>query len=68
MGLEFAHDGEFWMSFGDFTKNFQKLEIVHLGPEVSGLKVAWNCNQIDGGWQRRVNAGGCRNFLGQSRS
>ena len=64
MGLNFAHDGEFWMSFSDFSKNFQKLEIVHLGPEVSGEKVAWSCNAVDGGWQKRVNAGGCRNFLG----
>ena len=66
MGLNFAHDGEFWMSFSDFTKNFQKLEIVHLGPEVSEQKVSWSSTQTDGGWKRRVNAGGCRNFLGST--
>ena len=65
LGLTFGHDGEFWMSFSDFSKNFQKLEIVHLGVELMADEdVKWNCNSIDGGWNRRVSAGGCRNFLG----
>uniref|UniRef100_A0A915IAH4 Calpain catalytic domain-containing protein n=1 Tax=Romanomermis culicivorax TaxID=13658 RepID=A0A915IAH4_ROMCU len=34
MGLKFAHDGESWMSFDDFNRNFEKIEICHLGPEV----------------------------------
>ena len=68
LGLTFGHDGEFWMSFTDFTKNFQKLEIVHLGVEMmADDDVKWSCNQMDGGWNRRVSAGGCRNYLGTPR-
>ena len=26
MGLTFAHDGEFWMSFDDFMRNFEKID------------------------------------------
>lgn len=34
MGLEFAHDGEFWMSFEDFMREWQKMEVCLLGPDV----------------------------------
>ncbi|CAH1791248.1 unnamed protein product, partial [Owenia fusiformis] len=68
MGLTFDSDGEFWMSFQDFTHNFQKIEICNLGPdalteEESGGKKKWEATSQDGSWRKRVNAGGCRNFL-----
>lgn len=65
LGLTFGHDGEFWMSFQDFTKNFQKVEICHLG--VEGMdddgKGFWKASNLEGAWHKRVNAGGCRNYL-----
>jgi calpain len=62
-------DGEFWMDFNDFTSNFDKMELCHMGPEAfgesteGGKKKKWVAQFEQGGWKRRVNAGGCRNFL-----
>nr|CAD2198470.1 unnamed protein product [Meloidogyne enterolobii] len=74
MGLNFAHDGEFWMSFDDFIRNFEKLEICNLGPDVmeeiyemTGVKPTlgntWATNSHDGSWRAGQTAGGCRNYL-----
>lgn len=68
LGLTFDDDGEFWMSYRDFTQEFQKLEICNLGPdsldeEELGNEKRWEMHKEDGAWTRRVNAGGCRNFL-----
>ncbi|RUS84595.1 hypothetical protein EGW08_007622 [Elysia chlorotica] len=68
LGLNFEDDGEFWMSFQDFTSNFQKLEICNLGPdsldeEDLSNKKKWECHKENGSWIKRVNAGGCRNYL-----
>ncbi|XP_025105443.1 calpain-B-like isoform X7 [Pomacea canaliculata] len=68
LGLTFSDDGEFWMSFKDFTENFQKLEICNIGPdslneEMLTNKKRWEAHKENGAWTRRVNAGGCRNYL-----
>ncbi|XP_059154720.1 calpain-B-like isoform X2 [Physella acuta] len=68
LGLNFDDDGEFWMSFQDFITNFQKLEICNLGPDSLdeddlSNKKKWECFKEHGNWIRRVNAGGCRNYL-----
>lgn len=70
IGLTFDHDGEFWMSFQDFSQNFQKLEICNLSADsltdeelASEKKRRWECLTHDGSWIKRVNAGGCRNYL-----
>ncbi|KAK0416655.1 hypothetical protein QR680_012613 [Steinernema hermaphroditum] len=73
MRLTFAHDGEFWMSFDDFMRNFEKMEICNLGPDVmdevfemTGVRSAqntWATNTHDGAWVRNESAGGCRNYL-----
>lgn len=74
MGLTFAHDGEFWMSYGDYMQNFEKMEICNLGPDVmeeiyqmTGVKTTpqntWATNSHDGSWRHQQTAGGCRNYL-----
>ena len=60
----------FRMSCEDWQKNFQKLEICNLGPdsldeeEASQGKKRWEVTAHVGEWIPRVNAGGCRNYLG----
>lgn len=75
MNLNFEHDGEFWMSFQDFMREFEKLEICNLGPEVMGeieqmtgvapvtSDLTWNVGVHDGSWIANQTAGGCRNFI-----
>jgi calpain len=57
------------MSFQVFCKEFQKLEICNLGPDSLdedqlGDGKRWEMTKENGAWVRRVNAGGCRNYLG----
>ncbi|OTF81040.1 hypothetical protein BLA29_000629 [Euroglyphus maynei] len=69
IGLTFDADGEFWMSFADFQKNFTNIEITNLTPdslddgEFVGFKKAWQVNYFEGQWIPGVSAGGCRNHL-----
>jgi len=68
LGIQMEDDGEFWMSFQDFTDNFQKLEICNLGPDSLDEgdladKKRWECHKTHAGWVKRVSAGGCRNYL-----
>ena len=65
----------FRMSFDDFMRNFKKLEICNLGPDVmeevqqmTGVRLTttpWSTNTHDGVWQRGTTAGGCRNYIGK---
>ncbi|KAF8561011.1 hypothetical protein P879_03251 [Paragonimus westermani] len=68
VGITFDDDGEFWMSYEDFVRNFEKLEICHLGPQSLGGENEtrgrhWEMCVEQGSWKPRVSAGGCRNFL-----
>ncbi|PAV83941.1 hypothetical protein WR25_02126 isoform B [Diploscapter pachys] len=73
MGLRFDHDGEFWISFDDFMRNFEKMEICNLGPDVmdevyqmTGVRapgLTWASNSHDGAWIANRTAGGCRNYI-----
>lgn len=69
LGLVFDNDGEFWMTFKDFLKYFDRIEICNLSPESlnsddewSG-KLTWNMNLIEGKWVTGISAGGCRNYI-----
>ena len=69
LGLNFEHDGEFYMSQNDFMTYFEAVEMTHLMPdsidddEIADGKLQWNTKSFDGSWIRGKNAGGCRNFL-----
>ncbi|KER20011.1 hypothetical protein T265_11348 [Opisthorchis viverrini] len=71
MGLTFENDGEFWMSFKDFTRYFTKAEFCHLGPASGSFgsqtilekrKRRWEMTQEEGEWVKYATAGGCRNY------
>jgi len=59
------------MSFEDFTRNYDQLEICYMGPDsVDDLdledgQVKWEGVLFEDGWRKRVSAGGCRNSIGR---
>ncbi|XP_032781141.1 calpain-B isoform X2 [Daphnia magna] len=70
VGLTFDRDGEFWMSFRDFSAQYSRLEIVNLNAdsleeeELSGdHSKRWSANEFAGNWVKGASAGGCRNHL-----
>jgi len=60
----------FRMCFDDFVREFERLEFCLLGPDSisssdSLYKKIWEGALLEGGWKKRVNAGGCRNYPGR---
>lgn len=68
MGLEFKDDGEFWMTFKDFQKYIDRVEMCHLSPDCivkdpQEKNKNWKITTYEGEWTKGVSAGGCRNFI-----
>ncbi|XP_029708160.2 calpain-A isoform X10 [Aedes albopictus] len=69
LGLNFDNDGEFWMSYRDFTRYFDRIEICNLSPDslsdeqVNRGKLRWEMSTFEGEWAIGSTAGGCRNYL-----
>ncbi|KAK2843395.1 hypothetical protein Q7C36_011610 [Tachysurus vachellii] len=63
--LQNAEDGEFWMSFDDFMKNYTKIEICNMTPDAldDDKLHKWTVSVNEGRWVRGCSAGGCRNYL-----
>ncbi|XP_062244260.1 calpain-9 [Platichthys flesus] len=58
-------DGEFWMEFEDFKRNYDKVEICNMTPDslTDDSKRHWEVSMFQGNWIRGSTAGGCRNFI-----
>ncbi|XP_022337707.1 calpain-B-like [Crassostrea virginica] len=66
IGLQARDDGEFWMSYRDFCKQFQEVTICQYGPNFDGTGTVdkFGCYLcVKGRWECDRNAGGSRNNL-----
>uniref|UniRef100_A0A7N8XC03 Calpain 9 n=1 Tax=Mastacembelus armatus TaxID=205130 RepID=A0A7N8XC03_9TELE len=58
-------DGEFWMQFEDFKRNYDKVEICNMTADslTDDVKHQWEVSMFEGNWIRGSTAGGCRNYI-----
>ncbi|NXL30537.1 CAN8 protein, partial [Glaucidium brasilianum] len=59
-----VEDGEFWMAFSDFQRQFTRLDICNLTPDTLTRNEVkkWNLTLFNGQWRRGSTAGGCQNY------
>ncbi|XP_055593662.1 calpain-B-like isoform X2 [Uranotaenia lowii] len=66
VGLTFEVDGEFWISYKDFEKYFDRVEMCNLSPDCPIVRQTgeypWKQSSFEGEWVIGSTAGGCRNF------
>ncbi|CAF0859448.1 unnamed protein product [Brachionus calyciflorus] len=69
-GLVKKFDGEFWMSFEDFTRNWDSVQICHMTADSFSQELCetdcdsdlkWVCTTHQSAWIAGKNAGGCGN-------
>ena len=64
------NEGEFWMSFEDFVKNFTHLDLVHVSPDdwmnepALQAKQPWRAVLARRRWRSGYNAGGSPIYIG----
>ncbi|XP_065580677.1 calpain-5-like isoform X2 [Artemia franciscana] len=69
LGLTFEDDGEFWMTFDDFTDNFTEVSVCYLlNTSIMSLNKTWQEQRFFGAWTKGVHnsaydrSGGCANY------
>lgn len=69
LGLVFEHDGEFWMTFRDFVRHFDEIEICSFQPKTYAIKDCTKCKQkwtvstFEGHWARKTHEDTVNNFV-----
>jgi len=69
LSVRVRNEGEFWMSFDDFAKQFSHLDLVHIGPDdwmsepALHSKKPWRAVLARRRWRGGYNAGGGPNHM-----
>ncbi|XP_029633100.1 calpain-5-like [Octopus sinensis] len=62
IGLTFEDDGEFWMTFEDFSKHFVNVAICRVvNTSIFSLRKTWSEGTGNGEWKKPGSCGGCIN-------
>ena len=72
LSVRVRNEGEFWMAFDDFAKQFSHLDLVHIGPDdwmsepALHSKKPWRAVLARRRWRSGYNAGGGPSHIGES--